>query len=168
MKLSWIVPVSILVVAPAVPAWAQQGDTDSSLPESMRIQQSVTQQNGNDPNMPGNRTGTPTTEAPGSSSGPVETNRIDPAAPSPNRLQIDDGTSAAVRQNPDANTLHPGSAGTSYNTILRGAPSSSGASPGTAGVGTSGGVSGGGVSGGASSSGSGSSSAGGGSSGGSH
>jgi len=164
MKLFWIVAISLLAAPSA--GWAQESDSDSSLPESMRIQQSVTQQNANDPNMPANSTGAPTTEAPGSSSGPVEMNRIDPAAPSPNRLQIDDGTSAAVRQNPDADTLHPGSAGTSYNTILRGAPSSSGASPGTAGAGTSGSMSGGGVSGGASSAGSGSSSAGGSSGGG--
>jgi hypothetical protein len=148
-----------MLVAPLGSALAQESGNDDALPESMRIQQSVTQQNANDPTMPGNANSQTTTEAPGSSSGPVETNRIDPAAPSPNRLQIDDGTSAAVRQNPDSNALHPGSAGTSYNTILRGAPSSNGTSPGTSGTGTTG------LSGGASSIGSGS--AGGGASGGS-
>lgn len=124
-----------LIVAPAASAFAQ----DSTLPESMRIQQSVTQQNATDPNMPANRESSslPTTEAPGSPTGPVERNRLDPAAPSPQRLQIDDGTSAAVR-NPDANGLHPGSSGSSYNTIMRGAPSTSGASTGATGLGSSG------------------------------
>ncbi len=146
MKFLFAVVVSV-IVAPLGSAFAQDSGTGSALPESLRIQQSVTQQNANDPNTSGNVDKQPTTEAPGSPSGPVEMNRIDPAAPSPNRLQIDDGTSAAVRQNPDANALHPRSAGTSYNTILRGAPSSSGASAGTSGAGmsgSSGGTSGGG------------------------
>lgn len=142
MKPFWLVSVSLLVVS-ASPGLTQESTTDDSLPESMRIQQSVTRQNATDPNMPANRNAAPTTEAPGSASGPVESNRLDPAAPSPNRLQIDDGTSAAVRRNPDANALHPGSAGTSYNTILRGSPSSSGASPGTSGAGAGGRSSGG-------------------------
>lgn len=123
-----------LIVAPAASAFAQ----DSTLPESMRIQQSVTQQNSTDPNMPANRgSSQPTTEAPGGAAGPVERNRLDPAAPSPQRLQIEDGTSAAVR-NPDADGLHPGSSGSSYNTIVRGAPSTSGAGTGTTGLGSSG------------------------------
>ena len=122
-----------LIAAPAASALAQ----DSTLPESMRIQQSVTQQNANDPNMPANRgSSQPTTEAPGSAAGPVERHRLDPAAPSPQRLQIEDGTSAAVR-NPDADTLHPGPSGSSYNTIMRGAPSTSGTSTGTTGIGSS-------------------------------
>ncbi len=141
MKLITAAVLSVLV-APITQALAQ--DSTSTLPESMRIQQGVTQQNSNEQTTPSSsgesRT---TTEAPGSAGGPVEMNRIDPAAPSSQRLQIDDGASAAVRQNPDVNALHPGSAGTSYNTILRGAPSTSGASGGTSGIGspsTSGGV----------------------------
>ncbi|HML30794.1 MAG TPA: hypothetical protein PKE16_18540, partial [Hyphomicrobium sp.] len=100
--------------------------------------QSVTQQNAADPNMPANRgsSGT-TTEGPGGAAGPVERNRLDPAAPSSERLQIDDGRSAAVRRNPDVETLHPGPSGTSYNTILRGSPSTSGAGSGTSGIGSS-------------------------------
>lgn len=122
-----------LIAAPAASALAQ----DSTLPESMRIQQSVTQQNANDQNMPANRgSSQPTTEAPGSAAGPVERHRLDPAAPSPQRLQIEDGTSASVR-NPDADALHPGPSGSSYNTIMRGAPSTSGTSTGTSGIGSS-------------------------------
>lgn len=142
MKITTVTILFALGV-PVVPALAQ----DETLPESMRIQQSVTQQNANDPTMPGNST--PTTEAPGSAAGPVERNRLDPAAPSPQRLQIDDGTSAAVR-NPDVNTLHPGSSGTSYNTMVRGSPSTSGTGTGTSGVGSSGTGSAGGASGGSS------------------
>lgn len=133
MRIITVTMLSALVV-PAVPALAQ----DETLPESMRIQQSVTQQNANDPNMRANSGAQPTTEAPGSAAGPVEQNRLDPAAPSSQRLQIDDGTSAAIRGNPDINTLHPGSSGTSYNTMLRGSPSTSGASTGTSGIGSSG------------------------------
>lgn len=114
------------------------GTSTSDMPESMRIEQQTTEQY--------NRTsgtsaqGATTTEAPGGASGQVEHNRIDPAAPSDKRLQIDDGASAAVRQNPDANvnTLHPSSSGTSYNTIVRGSPSTGG----TGATGSSTGVSG--------------------------
>ncbi|MBS0253357.1 MAG: hypothetical protein JSR78_20045 [Proteobacteria bacterium] len=125
-----------LIAMPAASALAQ----DNTLPESMRIQQSVTQQNANDPKMPGNGgSAQPTTEAPSGAAGPVERHRLDPAAPSPQRLQIDDGASAAVR-NPDADALHPGSSGSSYNTIMRGAPSTSGTSTGTSGLGSSSGT----------------------------
>lgn len=133
MKLISAISLCVLVM-PLGTALAQ----DNTLPESMRIQQSVTQQNAADPNMPANRGSSGTiTEAPGGLAGPVEKNRLDPAAPSSQRLQIDGGRSAAVRQNPDVQTLHPGPSGTSYNTILRGSPSSSGASSGTSGFGSS-------------------------------
>jgi hypothetical protein len=129
----------------AGPAFAQESSSTGGLPESLRIEQNTMQENASDPNMPANRSAhRPTTEAPSGSSGPVEMNRIDPAAPSPNRLQIDDGASAAARQNPDVNAQHPGSAGTSYNSIVRSSPStnstSTGASSGTSGgAGSSGG-----------------------------
>jgi hypothetical protein len=137
--LALIVQITPVVSQEATPSTTQPSSESSAggLPESMRIQQSVTQQNARDPAMRPRGTAT-STEAPGSSGAPLETNRIDPAAPSRQRLQIDDGASAAVRQNPDADTLHPGSAGTSYNTILRGTPSSTGAGMGTSGPGTSG------------------------------
>jgi hypothetical protein len=141
--------VSMLaLVASTAAAYAQ----DNALPESMRIEQSVTQQNAAGGQAQGASStsaagggATTSSEAPGGETTGVEMKRLDPSAPSPNRLQIDDGTSATVRQNPDVNALHPGASGTSYNTILRGAPStngvSSGGSAGTSGLGnTSGGI----------------------------
>lgn len=107
----------------------------TNLPESMRIQQRTERQYFNSAVAP-NSTGT-TTEAPGAASSPVEPGRIDPAAPSRQRLQIDEGQSVRARENPDANAPQSGS-GTSYNTIVRGAPSSSGASAGTGVSGSSG------------------------------
>ena len=151
---------ALLLACSATASIAQQSGQDSPLPESMRIEQSVTQQNMNASQSPAEngsaaRGSSATSGATTGSSTGVEMNRIDPSAPSPQRLQIDDGRSAAVRQNPDANSLHPGAAGTSYNTILRGAPSNSGvntgASPGTSGIGgglsgsSSGGLGGGGA-----------------------
>jgi len=100
----------------------------TNLPESMRIQQQTERQYFNAPVAP-NSSGT-TTEAPGTANSPLEQGRIDPAAPSRQRLQIDEGQSARARENPDVNAPQSGT-GTSYNTIVRGAPSSSGSSPGT-------------------------------------
>jgi hypothetical protein len=110
------------------------GTSTSDVPESMRIEQQATEQYNR------NSAGTTATEAAGGvgASPPVERNRLDPAAPSDKRLQIDDGTSAAVRQNPDANAMHPSSAGTTYNTIVRGSPSTNGASTGVSGSGSAG------------------------------
>lgn len=100
----------------------------SAQPESMRIQQRTQRQYFNAPGSP-NTSGT-TTEAPGTATSPVGQGRIDPAAPSRNRLQIDEGQSARARENPDTNAPQSGT-GTSYNSIIRGAPSSSGTGAGT-------------------------------------
>lgn len=127
-----------LLIASVTVSWTQAAtaqSADQSLPESMRIQQSVTQQNARDAARALQQNPRTSTEAPGSLGAPVETKRIDPAAPNSQRLQIDDGVSAAVRKNPDASGLHPGSSGSSYNTILRGAPSNNGLSTGTSGAG---------------------------------
>ncbi len=143
LKLASAMMASSLFAA-SVPALAQETSTDSTVPESLRIQQSVTQQNANDPNMPANRnrdTRT-TTEAPVNATGPVERNRLDPSAPSPQRLQIEGGANGAARQNPEADTLHPGPSGNPYNRIVRGAPPNGGAIPGTSGAGPSGTVGG--------------------------
>jgi hypothetical protein len=154
MKLASAVTASL--VALATPVLAQDTGNSNTLPESLRIQQNVTQQNANDPNMPANRNrnSQTSTEAPGNATGPVERKRLDPSAPSPQRLQIEGGANRAARQNPEADTLHPGPSGNSYNTIVRGAPSNSGAIPGTPGAGPSGTV--GGTAGGTSSTGAGS------------
>jgi hypothetical protein len=97
----------------------------------MRIQERAEHQYFAKPAAP-NSTGT-TTEAPGTASSPVEQNRIDPAAPSKQRLQIDEGQSARARENPDTNAPQSGT-GTSYNTIVRGAPSNNGTSTGVSGT----------------------------------
>jgi hypothetical protein len=110
-------------------------------PESMRIQQRTQRQYFNAPVSP-NTSGT-TTEAPGAASSPVEHGRIDPAAPSRNRLQIDEGQSARARENPDTNANQSGTGTSSYNTIIRGAPSSSGTGAGSGVSGSSGAGSGG-------------------------
>ena len=127
---------------------------NSALPESMRIQQSVTEQNAAD-SANGTLSRASRPSGSGGAGASMENNRLDPSAPSPHRLQIDDGASAAVR-NPDVDTVHPGYTGGSYNTIVRGAPSTSGvntgSSTGASGLsgraGSSSGMSGGGLGGG--------------------
>jgi hypothetical protein len=129
---------AIAILAVATPLLAQTrtktpkapSTSDAGLPESMRIQERAERQYFNKAVAP-NSTGT-TTEAPGTASSPVEQKRIDPAAPSKNRLQIDPGQSARARQNPDTNAPQSNT-GTSYNTIVRGAPSNSGTSGGVSG-----------------------------------
>ncbi|CAA2139933.1 hypothetical protein [Hyphomicrobium sp. ghe19] len=127
-----------LLIASVTVSWAQAAtaqSADQSLPESMRIQQSVTQQNARDAERALQQNSRTSTEAPGSFGAPVETKRIDPAAPNSQRLQIDDGVSGAIRKNPDASGQASGSSGSSYNMILRGAPSNNGVSTGTSGAG---------------------------------
>jgi hypothetical protein len=171
MKRIFAIAVVTVAVA-ASPSFAQTTQRPATtptgpstgLPESMRIQQRTQRQYFNSPVTP-NSAGT-TTEAPGAAQSPVEPGRIDPAAPSRQRLQIDEGQSARARENPDANARQSGS-GTSYNTIIRGAPSSSGAGAGTGSSGSSGSSGTAGTAG-TSSSGAGGSSSGGASSGGGH
>jgi hypothetical protein len=120
---------------PTAPAPSQ----DSTLPESMQIQQRAQSQYFRSPMTPN----TPTNEAPGNATSPLERNRLDPAAPSDKRLQIDQGQSARAIQNPDAATTNSQSnSSTSYNSVIRGAPSNSGMSNGASGTGASTGVSG--------------------------
>ena len=78
--------------------------------------------------------GAATTDAPGSARPPVEQNRIDPAAPSRQRLQIDEGASARAVQNPGANVANPSTTGNSFNTIIEGSPSNNGTSTGVSGT----------------------------------
>jgi hypothetical protein len=66
---------------------------------------------------------------------PVEQNRLDPSAPSPDRLQIDEGSVGDAATNPDTNSSNPGAPGQSYNAIVQGAPSNSGIGTGTSGLG---------------------------------
>ena len=129
--------VAILIFS--VPAFSQTsgaGPDEGSIPESMRIQQQVDKQNSANPQSLITKPGAATTDAPGAAPPPVEQNRLDPSAPSRQRLQIDEGASARAIQNPSATTTDP-NAGGNFNTIIEGAPSSSGTSSGVSGAGTS-------------------------------
>jgi len=67
---------------------------------------------------------------------PVEQNRLDPSAPSPQRLLIDPGVAAGgTATNPAENSSDPSAPGNSYNSILEGASSNNGTSTGTSGLG---------------------------------
>ena len=77
-------------------------------------------------------------EAPGNViSSPVEQNRLDPSAPSPERLQIDPTVSGSTVVNPGTTSSNPGAPGQSYNAIIEGAAPNSGTSTGTSGLGVS-------------------------------
>ena len=123
----------------SVPAFSQTsgaGPDAGGIPESMRIQQQVDRQNSANPQSLITKPGATTTDAPGAAPPPVEQNRLDPSAPSRQRLQIDEGASARAIQNPNATATDP-NAGGNFNTIIEGAPSSSGTSSGVSGAGTS-------------------------------
>jgi hypothetical protein len=82
-------------------------------------------------------TAAPTSEAPGNViQSPVETNRLDPSAPSRQRLQIDEGQLGSTVTNPDETSSNPAAPGESYNSIVEGAPSNNGIGTGTSGLGT--------------------------------
>lgn len=104
--------------------------SSAAQPESMRIQEQTTRQYYNGPAS--GSTGTngttsgPTTESPlNGSSSSVERNRIDTGGPPRQRLQVDDGVAGAVRGTGTNNAASPN------NTIVRGAPSTSGTATGT-------------------------------------
>ena len=110
------------------------GAAQGNLPESMRIQQQVTKKDLADPKALITKGGAATTDAPGAARSPMEQNRIDPAAPSRQRLQIDEGASARAVQNPGANVENPATTGNSFNTIIEGSPSNNGTSTGVSGT----------------------------------
>jgi hypothetical protein len=111
------------------------GAAQGNLPESMRIQQQVTKKDLADPKALITKGGAATTEAPGAARSPIESNRLDPAAPSRQRLQIDEGASARAVQNPGANGANPGNTtGNSFNTVIEGSPSNNGTSTGVSGT----------------------------------
>lgn len=67
---------------------------------------------------------------------PVEPSRLDPSAPSEQRLIIDPGSGAgSTTTNPADNSSNPGAPGSSYNAILENGSSSNGASTGSSGLG---------------------------------
>lgn len=130
MKFFVSASVAALFAVNMAPVQAQTANTDNSLPESMRIQQSVTEQNARDPRL--SRTRTP--EVPSRANGtpgavsPSENNRLDPSAPSPQRLQIDGN--AGTRGTPGSGALNPDSTGTAAPSV----PSNTGTGAGTAGA----------------------------------
>lgn len=66
---------------------------------------------------------------------PIEQNRLDSSAPSPNRLLIDPGNAGNAVTNPDVNSSDPNAPGQSVNAIAGVAPSTNGTSTGTSGLG---------------------------------
>ena len=111
------------------------GAAQGNLPESMRIQQQVTKKDLADPKALITKGGAATTDAPGAARSPIEHNRLDAAAPSRQRLQIDEGASAGAVQNPGANGANPGNTpGNSFNTVIEGSPSNNGTSTGVSGT----------------------------------
>jgi hypothetical protein len=150
MKLKAAIPIVALLSVP-VPVLAQTngaatqtpetpnatGEDLGAVPESMQIEQRVQRQffqlNAKGPNATENQ---PSSDALGGARSSVERNRLDPAAPGRNRLQIDEGQTVRAIQNPSDSTpqTSPANPGTTYNTIIEGAPSSSGTSTGTSGT----------------------------------
>jgi hypothetical protein len=111
---------TIAILTFSVPAFSQTsgaGPDAGGIPESMRIQQQVDRQNSANPQSLITKPGATTTDAPGAAPPPVEQNRLDPSAPSRQRLQIDEGASARAIQNPGATTTNPNAAG-NFNTII--------------------------------------------------
>ena len=101
---------AIAILIFSVPAFSQTsgaGPDEGSIPESMRIQQQVDKQNSANPQSLITKPGAATTNAPGAAPPPVEQNRLDPSAPSRQRLQIDEGASARAIKNPSATTTDP-------------------------------------------------------------
>ena len=110
------------------------GAAQGNLPESMRIQQQVTKKDLADPKALVTKGGAATTDAPGAARSPIEHNRLDPEAPSRQRLQVDEGASGRAVQNPGANGATPAAAGNSFNTVIEGSPSNNGTSTGVSGT----------------------------------
>ena len=111
------------------------GAAQGNVPESIGIQQQVTKKDLANPQALITKGGAATTDAPGAAQSPIEHNRLDPAAPSHQRLQIDEGASARAVQNPGANGSNPGNTtGNSFNTVIEGSPSNNGTSTGVSGT----------------------------------
>ena len=128
-------PNSIFSNCPGQPNQTRQVRLKGNVPESMRIQQQVTKKDLADPKALITKGGAATTDAPGAARSPIESNRLDPAAPSRQRLQIDEGASARAVQNPGANGANPGNTtGNSFNTVIEGSPSNNGTSTGVSGT----------------------------------
>jgi len=139
----FILSAAIVTLSAACPAFAQ---TSTDPAEAPPTPPTVAAPPANSSN-PTAATAPPTTtttsngsegssEAPGNViQSPVEQNRLDPSAPSPGRLQIDEGSVGDAITNPDENSSNPAAPGQSYNAILRGAPSNNGTSAGTSGLG---------------------------------
>ena len=111
---------------------------ETGVPESLQIQRQTEREISQQPNTPAiiPPTAAPTVGSPGTTQ--IERNRIDAAAPSRQRLQIDDGVSGSIRQSPTTATTGAGGP-TSSGAV---APSGTAGTSGTSGVGAPGGTSG--------------------------
>lgn len=133
----YLAAVALLIVT--TPASAQTttnpGTTDGTTPSTS---------NSGDITAPLPSTGAATGQSPTGSSetpvtampSPVEPNRLDPSAPSQQRLVIAPGsTTGSTTADPADNSSNPSAPGNSYNAILNGAASNNGTSTGTSGLG---------------------------------
>jgi len=138
-----LLSIAVVALAAASPAFAQTATTPSDETPSPPASPLTPTGPATNP-----ATGEPATTPAGSSEAPgntivspVEQNRLDPSAPSQERLQIDSGSSGAAVTNPDAQSSDPGAPGQTYDTIIEGAPSNNGTSTGVSGLSNSTGTS---------------------------
>ncbi|HET6388069.1 hypothetical protein [Hyphomicrobium sp.] len=133
-----------LLAASIAPAWAQTKNIDNSLPESMRIQQRVTEQYERDGEKLRERNSRLLGPQTPSAAGGNNNSRINPAGSGPQRLQLDNNANTQARGTPGAGATNPGlpaNAGSPTTGTGAGASGSTGAgmpSAGTPGVGTAG------------------------------
>jgi hypothetical protein len=113
---TFLISAAVTMLVTALPVLAQD-----NVPESMRIDQKADREFYQNKNS----TTAPTTNA--GSTG--DQKRLDVQAPSPNQLQIDDGTSGSLQRNPDA--VDRTRAGDTYNNVLEKQPSTNSVTPGS-------------------------------------
>ncbi len=124
---------SLIATTPAVAQTATNpGTTDSTTPPASGSSSALTPSPSTSTTTTTGSSEPPVTATPS----PVEPSRLDPSAPSEQRLIIDPGSGAgSTTTNPADNSSNPGAPGSSYNAILENGSSSNGASTGSSGLG---------------------------------
>ena len=124
---------SLIATTPALAQTATNpGTTDSTTPPASGSSSALTPSPSTSTTTTTGSSEPPVTATPS----PVEPSRLDPSAPSEQRLIIDPGSGAgSTTTNPADNSSNPGAPGSSYNAILENGSSSNGASTGSSGLG---------------------------------
>lgn len=124
---------SLIATTPALAQTATNpGTTDSTTPSASGSSSALTPSPSTSATTTTGSSEPPVTATPS----PVEPSRLDPSAPSEQRLIIDPGSGAgSTTTNPADNSSNPGAPGSSYNAILENGSSSNGASTGSSGLG---------------------------------